>query len=426
LPSDRQQTPSRARMGEEADLSLEIVILLIYGVSMLLFGLLLFKIHRGALPYNSNSAYGLFLVMVSFQIITMGKTPFGDLRRSWALISIGMFAAILGMAACFIPRYFTEFVRLLVGIVLFAGGIALFLQLCLSEKKARIWLKIPGILRHLTLACALVYVLVIVLGIITLFNGLATGPQTASLLIFSGISFFYLAWSIWQVARTYGPEKSEDSAVSLRSPERSESNRRFGLFQEASLALTPAILILLGILMTFLGLLLIPVSLRLLPFSPDGQLGLLLTIMAIQMMALGDTPIGHYRRSWFMIIIGLVFAALGVVSCIVPGLLTGMLRIFLGLLNIMAGVVFFSQQFLQKLRGIRTPPGPPLVRKLARTQIVLNLVGLAFGISVLFPNLLSGLVVVGLLIVNGLILFILASLIQTVTSLEAIGEPQIR
>ena len=59
--------------------------------------------------------------------------------------------------------------------------------------------------------------------------------------------------------------------------------------QEASLPLLPAILILLGILNTFLGLILFPVGLGMLPFSPDGQLGLLLTIMAIQTMTLGDT-----------------------------------------------------------------------------------------------------------------------------------------
>ena len=121
MPSDGQRKQRYANMTEESDLSLEIVILLILGVFMLLFGLLLFKIHTGDLPYNPDSTYGLFLVIVSFQVITMGKTPFGDLRRSWALIIIGISTAILGMAVCFIPGHFTEFVRELVGIVLFAA-----------------------------------------------------------------------------------------------------------------------------------------------------------------------------------------------------------------------------------------------------------------------------------------------------------------
>ncbi len=113
-------------MKEESDLSLEVVVLILFGVFWLLFGLMLFKIYAGDLPYNPDSAYGLFLVLVSFQMITMGKTPFGDLRRSWALVIIGMGTAILGIITSFIPGYFTKFVRLLVGIVLFAGGIVLF------------------------------------------------------------------------------------------------------------------------------------------------------------------------------------------------------------------------------------------------------------------------------------------------------------
>ncbi len=400
---------------------------------MLLFGLLLFKIHTGDLPFNQNSTYGLFLVLVSFQVITMGRTPFGDLRRSWALIIIGMFTATFGIATCFIPGYFKEFVRILVGIILLAGGIVLFIQLCISGKKAKLWIKVGGILWQLTIACALAYALSIILGIRTLFSGFTTDLQTRILLIFYGISFFYLSWCIWKATRTYGPEKPDDSASSIQGPDRSDSKGRLRLLQEASLPLSLAILILSGILFTFLGLLLVPVSLRLLPFSPDGQLGLLLTIMAIQMMALGDTPLGQYTRSWLMIIIGLVFAALGVVSCIVPGLLTGMIRILLGILNIMGGVVFFIRLFLPKLQGIRTPPEapaviPPVVKKLGGTLIVMNSVTIAFGISMLLPGLVSGLAglaVPVLIVVMGLLIFRLASLLQKLARMQASGEPQV-
>ena len=417
-------------MREESDLSLEVVVLLIFGVFWLLFGLLLFKIYTGDLPYNPDSTYGLFLVIVSFQMITMGKTPFGDLRRSWALVVIGIGTAILGIATCFIPGYFTKFVRTLVGIVLFAGGIALFMQLCISEKKARMWIKIAGILRQLTIACALVYALTIISGLITLFPGLRTDPRTAIVFMFYGMSFFYLSWCIWKVARTYGPEKPDDSASTIRSSDRADSQGRFSLFREASLPLSPAILILLGFLNILLGLLLFPVSLGMLPFSPDGQLGLLLTIMAIQMMTLGDTPLGQYTRSWFMIIIGIVFAGLGVVSCIVPGMLTGMIQILLGLLNIMGGAAFFIRRFLAKLHGIRTPPEapivvPPIVRRLAGTQIVVNSVTIAFGISMLLPGLVPVLVVAGILVINGPLLFILASLMQKVARMQASGEQQV-
>jgi len=200
-PGEKTEPITRA----ESDLSLEVVILLVFGVFMSLFGLLLFRIHTGELPYAPDSTYGLFLVIVSFQVITMGKTPFGDLRRSWAVILLGVCTAVIGMAACFVPGMLAEPVRILVGLLLFAGGIALLAQLFLSEDKARVWLKIPGILRHLTIACIIVYVMSIILGLVTLLPGITTDGETAVLLIIYGIGFFYLSWCIQKVARTYPP-----------------------------------------------------------------------------------------------------------------------------------------------------------------------------------------------------------------------------
>jgi len=193
----------------DSDLSLEVVILLVFGVFMLLFGLLLFRIHTGELPYAPDSTYGLFLVIVSFQIVTMGKTPFGDLRRSWAVIVLGVCTAVIGMAACFIPGLLAEPVRILVGILLSAGGAALLAQLFFSEDKARLWLKIPGILRHLTVACIIVYVVSIVLGLVTLLPGITTDSVTAVLLIVYGVGFFYLAWCIQKANRLYPPEGTQ-------------------------------------------------------------------------------------------------------------------------------------------------------------------------------------------------------------------------
>ena len=218
-------------MREESDLSLEVVILLILGVFMFLFGILLFKIHTGELPYAPDSTYGLFLIIVSFQVITMGKTPFGDLRRSWAIIVTGICTAIIGMAACFIPGTLTEIVRILVGAILFIGGISLLLQLFTSEKKAKTWMKTSKLLQHLTIACGLVYGVAIILGLLTLIPGITTNPETAVLLIIYGISIFYLAWCIQKVGRVYPPEEN---------PELSNSDPKdgFRFFRDASISLS--------------------------------------------------------------------------------------------------------------------------------------------------------------------------------------------
>ncbi|WP_214041306.1 hypothetical protein [Methanoculleus sp.] len=208
-PESSQNRSTRSTARAESDLSLEVVILIVFGVFMLLFGLLLFRIHTGELPYAPDSTYGLFLVIVSFQIITMGKTPFGDLRRSWAVILIGVCTAVIGMVACFVPGLLAEPVRILVGLLLSAGGAALLAQLFFSEDKARLWLKVPGILQQLTVACIIVYVMSIVLGLVTLLPGITTDPETAVLLIVYGIGFFYLSWCIQKVGRLYPPAGAE-------------------------------------------------------------------------------------------------------------------------------------------------------------------------------------------------------------------------
>jgi hypothetical protein len=181
LPPVRQQKQkSFAKMrDEESDLSLEVVILLIFGVFMPLFGLLLFRIHTRGLPYTPDSMYGLFPVLVSFQTITMGKTPSVDFRRSWMVIIIGICTSVIGMSTCFIPGPLTGPIRILVGLLLAVGGTALLFQLFVSEEKSRTCMKVPGILRHLTLAAGLVYVLTVISGLVTLLPGITTNPQTA-------------------------------------------------------------------------------------------------------------------------------------------------------------------------------------------------------------------------------------------------------
>lgn len=187
----------------EHDLSIELVLLIILGIFMMLFGILLFAISSGDLAYAPNSTYGLFLVLVSLQIITMGKTPFGDVRRSWLVVIAGIGTAVLGMLSCFVLGALTEVARVVAGILLVGGGSALLLQLFLAEGKARVWIKSAGVVRQLVAAAALVYALSVALGLVTLLPGLVANALTAVLLILYGLGFFSLAWCIQAAHRLY-------------------------------------------------------------------------------------------------------------------------------------------------------------------------------------------------------------------------------
>ena len=395
----------------EFDFTLESVILLVLGIFMGLFGLLLFSITNGTLPYAPDSTYGLFLVIVALQVITMGKTPFGDVRRTWLVVIIGIAVGILGMLACFVPGLLSGVVRTLVGAILMLGGAVLLAQLLLHTEKAALWLRVPGILRHLTVACALVYFMAFLLGIVTLFPAVTTDPLTAVLLIIDGAALFYLAWCIEVVGREFPKQPGPGEEVLERVD-------RLFLNRDVPFTFTTALLIFLGVLLSLLAVLLVPVNLGALPFSPDGQLGLLLVIMAIQILAIGETPLGPFRRSWLLVLIGLAFVAMGVYSCIVPGYLTELLRVLLGLLNLIGSLVLLVGRVVPIVLEMRNASSGPIalpapLRNLLITQSALNLIGILFGISMLMPGFIPGMVTAGILFFNGLLLFLLAFILGT-------------
>jgi hypothetical protein len=207
-PEGQQQLHTYAKKRAEVDLSIDVVILLVSGVFFLLSGLLLFPISTGALSYSKDSLYGLFVILISMQIITMGKTPFGDLLRSWIVMIIGLGTAVLGTLAIFFSGYLTVEIHGLAGLIFLALGILGLLQLYGSEDKARTWMKAPGILRHLTVACSVLNVVEVILGIITLAPGIVSYSLTAVMLVIFGISLFYLAWCIQKINSSYSPEEA--------------------------------------------------------------------------------------------------------------------------------------------------------------------------------------------------------------------------
>lgn len=203
---EEAQPPVAVKKRVEVDLTIEVVILLVGGVFFLLYGLLLFPIITGALPYSVDTARGLFLVLVALQIITMGKTPFGDLRRSWIVVIIGIALMIVGTLGILFPGYLTLLIRILVGVSLVVGGLAGLLQLFKLEDWAKTWMNASKILRRLTFAAGFVYVMEILAGITVIpamISNVALNLLAAVLLLVFGLSLFYLAWCIQKATSLY-------------------------------------------------------------------------------------------------------------------------------------------------------------------------------------------------------------------------------
>ena len=386
---------------KESDLTLEVAILLLAGMAMLILGILLFPITAGSLPYNENGLFGLMLVVYALQIISMGKTPFGDIQRSRAVIIFGAVVASVGIVTCFIPDILGRFPRFLLVLFLGGGGLSLLWQMVFSKDKYLLWRKIGGVFNHLVFGCGAVYLLQTGIAVLMIKPDIFAMQQTAFVVLLYGFSIIYLALVLQKVYRLY-PSAQKSPAV------------------DGGMSMGNAMILLMSIFMLLLGLLLVPVGLGLLPFSGSAQLGLLMVLFSISMLVLGDTPIGSFPRTRLIIVLGFVFAALGVASCIIPYVLLELLTLMVGILNIAGGGIGLVKAVAQFLNGRKTSvPVPAILMKINTAILVMNALTILFGGGMLVSGLLPGYIIGFVMAANGVVLFYL--LLQMM-SLENIRE----
>lgn len=390
---DAGRAASPHRRGD-ADLPLEVVILLLGAVALLLTGALLVPISSGALPYYEEGLFGLLLVIFALQTFTMGKTPFGDVRRSKGLLAIGIALAAVGIVTGFVPGLLGVVPRLLLAVCFGLGGLTMGLRTVLDRRKAGQWWRWGGIFRHLSVSVLAVYACSVLFGLLLVRQQLLPVPVTAVVVMVGGLAVAYLA------------------AV-LRLVYRDHPEAQAGAGGDTGLSTDNSLLLLMATFMLLLGVLLIPVTLGALPFSGSAQLGLLMVIFAVQMLASGNTPVGAFRRTWLMIVAGLVFGALGIISCIVPGVMVFALTILVGVLNIASGLATIVRTIapLARRRDGKAEPVPPVLLRLAITQLVMSVLTIMFGTSMLVAGLIPGPVLGVVLAGNGLVLLYLLKLL---------------
>ena len=174
-----------------------------------------------------------------------------------------------------------------------------------------------------------------------------------------------------------------------------------------------------GFFMLILGVLLVPVSLGILPFSPSAQLGLLVIILAIQMIAFGSTD---WRIPSLLAACSVwpVFAALGITSCIIPGVLAPCLTLIVAILNILGGIIGVKKACAPLLKKSERPgePVPRILVSLCRTQLTMNLLSILFGASMLVSGLIPGLVIGVILAANGCLLLFLLRILITLERIQ--------
>lgn len=226
-------------------------------------------------------------------------------------------------------------------------------------------------------------------------------PLIAVLLLLYGAALLNLALVLRRVYRDY-PAAEQQSL-------------------ERGLSMDKASMLLVGVFVASLGVVMLPVNLQLLPFSGSAQLGLLMVIFAVKILATGSTPLGAFRRTWLMILLGVLVVIPGVVSCIIPEILVFELTLLIGVLNVLEGIITLVKTLATVLKqpsfDLKTTPA--IFIKLFVTQMALGVLAVLFGSSMLIAHLIPGLLVGLILIGNGGVLLYLLKLLGDLEKLEA-------
>lgn len=389
----------------KAELPLETAVLAVVAMTALVAGLLLVPATAGAIPWYENGLLGLILFIFALQTVLMGKTPFGELPVSRPMLAAGLLIASAGIATCVVPSVPARAVRGMLFVCLTPGGLLLMAQMIVSPRRFRLWVKTGGVLKPLPYACAAVYLLSMGIGVLLYMDQSASVRYLTALLL--ALQGGAIAWLARLLASVYGeyPEAAAEAGGS-------------------GLPFDRAMLLLMGVFLVLLGLLLVPVNLGLLPFSASGQLGLLMVVNAVQMLAAGGTPIGPFPRNGLMVLLGLLFAGAGIVSCVVPDLLTAPLTILIGALNVVNGLLTLVKALPPLLGAMKSPlpePAGPVLLRLFTTQALMGGVSTMFGASMLLPGIIPGLVISVVLAANGGVLIYLMRVLFLVDDIKRLA-----
>ncbi|MFA5458838.1 MAG: hypothetical protein WC261_14540, partial [Synergistaceae bacterium] len=387
---------------KKADIPIDLVILVIAGLTMVIAGLLLFASYAGKVSYYENGLFGLLIFIYALQITVLGKTPFGDVpQRPLSVLILGIFVACIGIITCFIPDLLKGIPRFILFICFGPGGILLLLQMFFSKDKFPLWRKKGGILMTLAVNCTAVYSLSVFISILLIDKNYISGGLISFSVLLYGVLVFTLTAVLFKIYALYPDAAERPSAGVQLSDDR-------------------AVILITGVFMVLLGILLIPVTIGLLPFSGSAQLGLLVVIMSIQMIAFGNTPLRSFTRTWPLVFMGLIFASMGIISCIVPGILVPCLTLIIALLNIGGGVIPLVKMIHSRSgkKGRGSADVPSIIKKLFLTQSTLNILSIVFGVSMLINNLIPGPVIGVVLTANGIVLLYLISILAKIDEMK--------
>lgn len=184
-------------------LSADQALILFTGVLMVLLGWLLIPVNLGKLPFAGSAQVGLLTVLIALKMLVSGDTPIGTFTRSWAMITLGLSLAAMGIVSCIIPDVLVLLLMILVGAInILSGAIGLWRAVSsLLKKPDAPGGKVPSLLKKLTAAQIVLNATTIVFGLSVFVARLIPGLVLGVVLAMNGGILLYLLYLLVMLDR---------------------------------------------------------------------------------------------------------------------------------------------------------------------------------------------------------------------------------
>lgn len=317
--------------------------LMLFGICAFVYGILLFPIMSGDLPYDAEGAQAIFLIVFAVMIAFLGITPLGALHHSRLVFALGLLLVVPGTLAYMSPTLIlTRWVDYALGSVLIIMGLVHIPDLLVNRPK-----RIPPLSSGSVILYTIMYLICIGLGILNFFS--ASDYLSAVLLILLGIVQFTLGLHL---SRTHSGGINEGHLFSSWGTGSSHPlMKNVDLPMKSMVTLFLAVITLVMALFSFAGLT------DVVPFDSQRTSILLMFVLALQVMLAGETPIGDFEPSRWLVGLGMVLAVLSMVACIVPGLLEQSFAVVLGIADLVTALSGFIQLARSMRKTRKTPDG---------------------------------------------------------------------
>lgn len=191
------------------------------------------------------------------------------------------------------------------------------------------------------------------------------------------------------------------------------------ILEEVNISLEVILLLAVGVIMLVLGAVLFPVSAGALPYYEDGLYGLLLIMFGLQIQTVGKTPVGFVKRSWPILVPGIIIAVIGFVTCFIPGIFGDIPKYLVFVIFGVGGILLVLQMFFGKeMYQVWKTRGGGIFTHLsvsaASVYFLEILIAIFIAVQIFQPRLLPTILLAVVALLYGISLFYLALVLQSV------------